>query len=159
MTGSSRPPLADLLAGGITVALGAFFLWGATLIEQREGVMGGPQVVPTAASICLLAAGIGILIAAVTPGHLSRTDRPTSLVFLIVGVGIAYVWAIDAVGYFPATLAVSPAAFAAFGGRGLRGTVVPGFLATVAIYVIFFRVLGVYDPPGQYFDFNAAIGG
>lgn len=156
---SSRVALADFAAGVITCLFGAFFLWGAFLIRHREAVLGGPEVFPKIASLVLLACGIGIVFSSFWPGRLTRTDRPTGLVLMIVGVGIAYVYALDAVGYFLATLAFSPLAFAAFGGRGLRGTVLPGILSTVAIYLIFFRLLGIYDPPGKYIDFAALIRG
>ena len=52
---------ADLLAGVITTLLGAFALWGSSLIEREEGVLGGPHVVPQAASIFLLCMGLGIV--------------------------------------------------------------------------------------------------
>ncbi len=155
----SRIPLADLLAGGMTTFLGAFFLWGSSLIERQEGSIGGPHVVPGAASFFLLAMGIGILGGAFLQDRKRGiSDRMTPFVFLIVGGGIAYVWVINAVGYFPATLAFSPLAFAAFGGRGLTRTLLPGAIAAVVIYIIFFKILGIYDPPGRFFDFNKMIG-
>lgn len=155
---AARISPADLLAGGIATALGAFGLWGASLIARQPDVLGGPHVVPQAAAICLLAAGIGILLAALVPGKVARTTSATPLVFLIVGVGIAYVRAIDAVGYLPATLAVAPLAFMAFGGRGWTGAILPGLAVATTIYLIFFVLLGVYDPPGRYFDLHAVLG-
>ena len=155
----SRMSLADLLAGGITTFLGAFFLWGASLIERQEGVLGGPHVVPQAASFFLICLGIGILGGAFLQDRKSSDRDPMPLfIFLVVGGGIAYVLVINAVGYFPATLVFAPLAFAAFGGRGLMRTVVPGIIAAVVIYLIFFKILGIFDPPGRFFNFNKMIG-
>ncbi|MEO1310398.1 MAG: tripartite tricarboxylate transporter TctB family protein [Pseudomonadota bacterium] len=157
---SSKPSSADFLAGGACIAVGAFFLWGALHIETQPGVLGGPHVVPTAASLALLLLGALILLTALTaPAATAAPAKATPFVFAIVGVGLAYVWAIGAIGYLPATFAVAPAAFFAFGGRGFKGALLPGTVTACAIYLIFFQGLGAYDPPGQLLSWRDLIGG
>lgn len=153
---SRRFPLGGLIAAGATVAIGLFFLIGAFHIDTRAGVLGGPDVVPKAASALLV--GFGILIALeaflVPPAGAGRDGRPSVLVFVIVAGGLAYVWLIGAIGYLPATLLAAPLAFAAFGVRGPTRALAAGLCAALVIYAAFFVGLGIYDPPGRLLDLN-----
>jgi hypothetical protein len=150
---------ADLLAGVITTLLGAFALWGSSLIEREEGVLGGPHVVPQAASIFLLCMGLGIVALALLPKEKKSKETPADPFIALVSVGgILYVLAIYAIGYFPATLVFAPLSFMTFSRGAQIRSIGLGLASAVVVYILFFKFLGIFDPPGQYFDFNALFG-
>ena len=160
-----NPVTGDLVAGLLTVAAGVFFLWGALQIDRQLGVLGGPHVVPMTASLLLLALGLAITAlaffspSAAPDGSSREARRPGLLPFAFVAGGLVYVWLIDTLGYLPASLIAAPFAFAAFGGRGLSRTLLPGIAAAIVVYLLFFQTLGLYDPPGRAFDWREAFGG
>lgn len=121
---------------------------------------------PMTASLLLLGLGVVILSLAFTrrsAGPDAETSPPTQspglFPFAFVGGGLLYVFAIDAVGYLPATLVGAPFAFAAFGARGIVRMILAGLAAATVIYLIFFVGLGLYDPPGRLFSWRDLWGG
>jgi hypothetical protein len=159
MQPTSQKLSADLLAGVITTLLGAFALWGSWLIEREEGVLGGPHVVPQAASLFLLCLGVGIsALALISKKEKRKKTQADPYIALVAGGGVLYVLAIYAFGYFPATLIFAPLSFMAFSKGGRVRSVLFGLTSAVIVYLLFFKFFGIFDPPGLYFDFNALLG-
>ena len=73
-------------------------------------------------------------------------------VALLLGLAVLYVLGIDRVGYLVATALAAPAAFALFGVRRPLPLLAAAVVVPLALYLAFFRVLGVFPPLGAWFD-------
>lgn len=159
--GAERPSFAagDVVAGALTTALGVGFLVSAWDIENPgSDPFGGPHVVPLAAAWILTGLGGAILAAAFwRPSAPAPSKSPTAIPLLILLGGLGYTWLIDWLGYLPATLLTAPLAFLGFGATSLRKAIAPGLCVALSIYAIFFVALGIYDPPGRYFDYRSVL--
>lgn len=68
-------------------------------------------------------------------------------VLLLAAYAQASIW----FGYAPATFAAGVLAFRLF-GNGWMSCLLHSTIATLVLYVIFFKMLRLYNPPGQWVD-------
>lgn len=123
--------------------------------------MGGARIFPYLASGAILIFGVlelvkGIRGADTTPFALTKV--PLDIVSLLV-LAIVYVWLVTKLGYLIATGLVAPAALFLFGIRNPVGLLLAMVLCPVVYHVIFFELLGVFPPFGDWFDLLDVIQG
>lgn len=146
-------------AGLALVAIAAFLFWKSFSISldfvDEEGI--GPRFFPQA--ICIALGALGLAMAALGfKGSAAPTDSSSFKIarfwqdavplFLL---GLGFIWAFQAFGYFAATLALIAAGLVLFAVRGRALWLMPPIAAT-ALYLIFFRLMRVYEPPATVFD-------
>ena len=149
----------NFYAGLALVAVAAFFFWKSFSISldfvDEEGV--GPRFFPQALGIALGMIGATLAFLGFR-GRTAPTDKSSfsTLRFWqdavpLFALGLAYIWAFKAFGYVAATLALLAVGLMLFAQRGRALWLMPP-LATVALYLVFFRLMRVYEPPAKIFN-------
>jgi putative tricarboxylic transport membrane protein len=145
------------ITGVVILAFGAVVLWQSLQIEEGGGYTAvGPAFFPLIVSAGLLAFGaLFLLRATVWPdayllaraaAERAGTHWPTP--FLLAILLVAYAFALDPLGYVPATVLFVPLGSRILGSRALPRDLVTGTVIAVVLYVGFTRYLGVRLPAG-----------
>lgn len=66
----------------------------------------------------------------------------------IIAIGFAYIWLFSATGYLIATAIAMALLLVVFGTSSVGKVAVLTIGGTAAYYIIFIRLMGIYDPPG-----------
>ena len=84
-----------------------------------------------------------------TIGELAALSKPAVLrMAAIIVIGFAFIWLFSATGYLIATaIAIAPL-LVVFGTRNAGKVAVLTIVGTAAYYIIFIRLMGIYNPPG-----------
>lgn len=143
----------NVVAGVVLVAVAAFLFWQSFSISldfvDEEGI--GPRFFPQA--ICFALGVLGLLMAALgLKGQVAPADSTSFSatrfwqdavpLFLLA---LAFIWGFKAFGYFTATLFLIAAGLLVFAVRGRALFLMP-LIAATALYLIFFRLMRVYEP-------------
>lgn len=176
----------DLGVAAGVILIGLFFLWQALIISMglADDVV-GPRAVPIFLAATLIALGVLIGIFALFERKRAGADAPQALpegetaasleakqaaeedfgfldsdlkrVFAVIGLGFVYIALFYALGYLLATFISLALMLFVFGNRNIL-VVLAASLAGALIYqYVFMGLMGLYDPPGQLFDLNAAL--
>jgi putative tricarboxylic transport membrane protein len=150
----------ELLVSAGIIALGLFCLFQANAIENTENARVSPALVPAILSWLLV--GFGVLSMAYRL-FLSHPDdeervrvsgRAAGWVCAVTGLGLLYYFLFQAVGYLLASVLMLGLVLVAFGVRRPFKVVVLSVFGGLAFFLIFIRVLKVYDPPGSLIDIS-----
>jgi putative tricarboxylic transport membrane protein len=151
----------------VVIGVGIFILYqGYSIRSFQEEILIGPRLVPMAIAGMIIA--LGVLQFAIAwvhhvnsskagdstfSGHGNSKRPPLSkpAVFrmaAILVIGFAYIWLFSATGYLIATaIAIAPL-LVVFGIRNAGKVTVLTIGGTAVYYIIFIRLMGIYDPPG-----------
>ncbi|WP_371229903.1 tripartite tricarboxylate transporter TctB family protein [Roseovarius sp. 2305UL8-3] len=152
----------DVVIGSVILAIGLAALAASFQIEPDYSGQTGARAFP------IMSAGALLLLGALQLFSASRTDaRPAPEKkkgglrgpFLLLGLVGAYLWLIGKLGYLIATGLVVPVALAMFGVRNPVGLVIAAVVVPAIYHLIFFELLGVFPPYGQWFDLLDVIKG
>jgi hypothetical protein len=148
-------------AAGICVAV-----LGAIVIVVSQDIQGygddpvGPKFLPVAGASLLVLLGLWLAIASLAapstvdggtgtgPGRFLRAVLPLGI------LGILYALALPIFGYLLPTLLTLPVVLLIFGIRSPMALARLTLVTTAAFYLLFFMLLGVYDPPGEWLDIS-----
>lgn len=159
---------ANRLVAVVLMALGLIMLLASFQINLDPDGGQGARIFPFLASTALLILGCLELKTA-----LSKTVEGESSVFsskrikqmllspiLWMSVlAFAYLWGIGRFGYLLSTAFVAPIALWTFGVRNYIGLLVGALLCPLIYHVLFFVVLDVFPPTGEWFDLLTMITG
>ena len=150
----------ELLVSLGVIGVGLFFLFQAGLIENLENDEVGPELVPTILSWML------IVLVGLSSAYwmlLSRHDESERLsfslsaLFWIVAItvlGLVYFVLFQAVGYLLSTIAILAVTLVALGIRKPLKVLFLSVFGGVAFFIVFIRLMAVYDPPGSLIDIS-----
>lgn len=150
----------DLLVSLAVVGLGLFFLSQTYLIENIGNDPVGPEFVPTVLSWLLIGLGLLSAVARIImkePDDATRLTVPLpALLWMgaITGFGLLYFLLFLATGYLLATVIALAVVLVAFGVRSPIQVSLQSVLGGLAYFIIFIRVMKVYDPPGSLIDIS-----
>jgi len=141
-------------------ALGAFFLFQTNLIPARSSDDFSPDLIPRILSWLLI--GFGILSAAIAilrpPRNASETVAfPVGSVLWVTGIsviGLAYLLLFVGFGYFVATAVTLAIVLFTFGVRNPLHIAATAVIGAAVYYLVFIRLMHVYDPAGSIHDFS-----
>lgn len=144
---------ADLAAGLLLLAVAAVYFQQSFLIVRgfatdRLGPAFFPRLLAGALTLLALA-----LVARAVGGRSDSSPPPSAragLLAAILVLLVAYALAMRRVGFLVATPAFFAAVLAALGVREVFPVAVVAVVLTVALYVVFGRLLGVLLPPGPF---------
>lgn len=144
---------ADLAAGLLLLAVAAVYFQQSFLIVRgfatdRLGPAFFPRLLAGALTLLALA-----LVARAVGGRSDSSPPPSAragLLAAILVLLVAYALAMPRVGFLVATPAFFAAVLAALGVREVFPVAVVAVVLTVALYVVFGRLLGVLLPPGPF---------
>jgi putative tricarboxylic transport membrane protein len=157
---------ADFLSAAIVVGLGILCLYLAYSIEVFQKVLIGPRPVPMAIAGMIIALGLLQFVVTWATRAKSRkdSDLPVSgkgngespglskpavvrMTALII-IGFAYIWLFAAIGYLLATAIAMAALLVIFGTHSAAKVVLMTAIGTAVYYIIFIRLMGIYNPSG-----------
>jgi putative tricarboxylic transport membrane protein len=163
---------SDLATSVAVALLGLVVWWGTVGIDTEAGLFEGPRLLPciVGTGLLVLASVLGVGAALRMAGDARSTaasqSDPTDggvkdmgVAIPISGLLIFYVGLLIGFGYLIATLVVAPFAFWLFGNRGRKHLLVLPTILTVVYYVLFFQLLGMFDPPGEILDVSTFLAG
>ena len=156
---------AEFLSAAVVVGVGIFSLYLAYSIQSfQEGILLGPRLVPLA--IAGLGIGLGVLQFTVAWVHRVKSGKAGDSTFsgddkrpalsktsvlrmaAILAIGFAYIWLFSAIGYLIATAIAMALLLIVFGTRNAGKVAVLTIGGTAVYYIIFIRLMGIYNPPG-----------
>lgn len=156
---------ANAAVGFFLIAVGVFVIHQSFQIPVTRVAGWGPRAFPVLASIGVVLAGSLVLISGLKAGKASSScsaprgsahpgaqhGAVVSVLGLIV-LASGYVWLLDKIGYLLATALVTPAAFYLFGVRNPLALLIVTALCPLTYQIIFFELLRVYPPRGEWID-------
>lgn len=120
-------------------------------IEKDPGGGWGARIFPLLGSGTLLIVGVLELRAALL-GRVSQSEPVKPPVWLLLALAIGYVWLMSKVGYLFSTALAAPLALWIFGIRRPLGLLLAAVLCPALYHLVFFELLGVFPPLGEWID-------
>jgi len=144
----------------------------ASHYQSAAEAMVGPPLVPTVVSWLIIV--LGSLEMAMALFSYKRSAQPSSSpeydghepahtvlsvpvivrIVMTLGIGFAYVWLLSATGYIISTAIVLASLLLLFGTYGIGKITILTLAGTATYYLIFIRLMGVYDPTGWLINFT-----
>lgn len=144
------------------IAVGAFGMWGATLVPPAPPGETWAGVVPMGASLMLAVTGFVLALDALRAGvalvNPVSFDKKSLRILGLFGLSVLYCLGIVYFGYELSTALVTVVVFWMFGVRRPRTLLLSMLLYPLIFHVIFFTLLGVYPPRGQWFNLAEFLG-
>ncbi|MCX7839634.1 MAG: tripartite tricarboxylate transporter TctB family protein [Anaerolineae bacterium] len=144
----------DILFGILFALCGAWIFLQAMTFPNLKGGYPGPGLFPQILGILLVLSGLVIAINAVLKRAVPRTfplaefsSREKLNALLVVLAVIAYILFVDTIGFIPLTILITVGLMWRT-GVALHWSVVVGVGVTLAIYILFQRILHVPLPSG-----------
>lgn len=154
----------DLAISAVVTAFALLVWWGTVQIDTEAGLFEGPRLLPSIVGTGLLMLSAGLAVHAVSRMAVGaavrgRADPVDLRGFVRVSAPLlvllfSYVALLNGFGYLLATVLAAPAAFLLFGNRGPLQVLVLPIMLAVLFYVLFFHLLGMFDPPGTVLDLS-----
>jgi hypothetical protein len=158
----------NLAISTVTALVGVFVWWGAVNFDTDAGLFEGARLLP-----CIVGTGLIILAGVLLASGLGeeKTEKSSdaaneedaddygwrglkTVAIPLTAIVLIYVGLLNGFGYLFATLLVAPAFFKLFGNQGTKHGLVIPIITAIVFYVLFFMVLGLFDPPGEILDFS-----
>lgn len=141
------------IIGGTIAAFGlVVFLLGLTIEADAQG-NANARIIPLIGSGALCFLG-GLEFRRGWTGEsepLALSGDPKSILALLA-LAIAYSWSLGKFGYLLSTGFVAPVAMWLFGIRNPLGLLVAAIVCPAIYHLIFFELMGVFPPFGEWFD-------
>lgn len=148
------------LATATFIVFGAVFLYSAINIGPSFSGGNGHKTLPVALSSTVLALSVLVLVREIfwkspeaDPNQpiavSSLFVRVLPLIALMILNGLGQIW----FGYLVSTIVIGVLVFLLFGNSIYRA-LLHGIIGAVVLYFLFFRVMGLYEPPGSILEIN-----
>lgn len=157
----SKKLTGDIIISIIIAVIGVFFLIQANLAESSGEDAFGPGSVPIAVSIVLiLLAILKIILSLKESGYRKRklqekANRNYQKLAAVAVLGFAYVVLFSALGYFVSTLIALSLILYIFEIRKLFRLILIALGGSFVYYMLFVGVMKIYDPPGEWINFQS----
>ncbi|HEY8370646.1 MAG TPA: tripartite tricarboxylate transporter TctB family protein [Thermodesulfobacteriota bacterium] len=147
---------AETVAALATLAFGTFVVVQARALEDPGLDAIGPGAFPAVLGLVIAACGVVLLVQALAPRRREAegdAEPPTRFGVLAVALAllVAYARSLEWIGFSLATVLFVAACLALLGVRSLARLVVTGIAVSLAVTVVFGRLLGVDLPAGRLF--------
>lgn len=141
------------VVGGALVAFGAVALMAGLAIGADGQGNGGARIFPVMGAASLVVLGALEFRRGLRGGvpPLSFGDDLRAVLALF-GLAIGYAWLVGKIGYLLSTGLVAPLALWLFGIRHPLGLLVAALACPGVYHLIFFELMGVFPPFGDWFD-------
>ncbi|RVT81488.1 tripartite tricarboxylate transporter TctB family protein [Rhodobacteraceae bacterium CCMM004] len=144
----------EIALGVALAAVGAVFLWQALLIPQGRDLV-GPRSLPVLIAGLFMAGGALVSVRAwtgrIVPAPKATEHKLLGIVLPAAAVALAFLWLWGAVGWTLASLIAAPVFYFIFGARGWRELLLVPAAAVLILYLIFYRLLGLWHGSGWLF--------
>lgn len=141
------------IVGGVLATFGLIALWIGWTIEADAQGNANARIFPVMGASALILLGLlevqrGIL----------RDHRPLALsadakaVVSLLALAVGYAWMISKLGYLLSTGVTAPLAMWLFGIRNPFGLACAALICPTLYHLVFFELMGVFPPYGEWFD-------
>ena len=139
----------DLALGLSTLALSIGY-YGMTLgiPDSQLSDAIGPQGLPRAYAFVLAALSVMLIVRSLRSNVRLHSDPAIRRVVGMLGIGVAYVLAVERLGYFLSIAGLIVATTYYQGGVVSRHVLIVALVGAVICWLLFVRVMGVPQPPG-----------
>ncbi len=157
--------IEGLLGAFMFIGVGLFFLIQAQKAETNQADLIGPSLVPSVISILLMVLGIVTGVHALffnKKADVSTRSKGPGLqtylkLFAITLLGFFYIWAFSAFGYLVSTLLMLVIILYIFGIRKKTRLAAIAIIGSISYYLVFVKLMKIYDPPGTLINFQALL--
>lgn len=150
-TASSRGLTQAVVVGAVLSLFSIAILIASFQIDKDAGGGWGARIFPLFGAVTLLLVGLLELRQGLRQSVAAPTCvQPSVWVLLLLALG--YVWLIGKIGYLLSTGLVTPSALWIFGIRRPSGLLLAAILCPTIYHLIFFELLGVFPPYGEWID-------
>ncbi|MFQ6550746.1 tripartite tricarboxylate transporter TctB family protein [Aestuariibius insulae] len=158
---SADPSPAPRLVGAALILLGVGAAITSFLIPLDQYGRWGARMFPLGASIVLICLGAVEVISSSPKASQTKAElkRNGPAILALLGLSLLYIWAMARFGYLASTFVAAPVALWIFGVRHPLGLLLAAFLCPGMYHLIFFELLGVFPPLGDWFDLLDVFGG
>lgn len=157
----TSPLSAATLIGGVLIIFGLAALLASLQIDPDPDGDLGARIFPLVGAVSIALLGVVEMIGGLTgkkPAPFAMGDRSVS-VFTLLLISIAYIFLISKFGYLIATGVSAFLALWMFGVRNPIGLLIAMIACPAVYHLIFFELLGVFPPFGEWFDLLDVIRG
>ena len=155
-TQKTKIPVEGLVRALIFIGIGLFSLLQAQQAETNQEGLIGPALVPSVVRILLIILGFATGVRAILFNRYTLPDSQgkdlglqTYLKLAAISLlGFCYIWAFVAFGYLLSTCLLLLAVLFLFGTRNIPKLVLYGVCGSIVYYLVFVKVMKIYDPPG-----------
>jgi hypothetical protein len=162
----------DLGVSVVVMAIGGFFAYQVSLIETLSENLVGPKAFPYFLSVAMIVLGALVGVAALyfnfvrdnegndgdggaeadAEDKFGFADSDKKRVIEVIAMGFVYIWLFHAFGYIIATFISLLLMLLVFRNKKLSTILILSVVGTAAYDYLFMNLMGLYDPPGEYFD-------
>lgn len=150
-TAPSRLSSQGMIIAAVLTVFSIAALIASFQIEKDPGGGWGARIFPLFGSGALLIVGL-LEMRNALQGAVPHSKPAAPSVWLLLGLALGYVWLIGKVGYLLSTAVAAPLALWIFGIRRPAGLLLSAVLCPLIYHLIFFELLGVFPPYGQWID-------
>ncbi|WP_170424078.1 tripartite tricarboxylate transporter TctB family protein [Ruegeria arenilitoris] len=153
---SSRTLNTNTVIGGLMTLFGLAAVVASMGINPDPDGGWGARIFPLVGSVALVILGVAECakgLKSPPPVATSGGDRSTmGRILALLILSLAYVWLIGKVGYLISTGLAAVGALMIFGVRNPIGLLIAAVVCPAVYHVIFYVLLGVYPPYGEWFE-------
>jgi len=145
---------SDVFIGLALMVVGGFATYFALQINVSETASTSARTFPLIGSIALIVFGALDALDAYRgdPDH-DIEPGDTRSVILLLAVAVVYLVVLTKLGYLISTALAAPMAMWLFSVRRLLSLIAASIVCPALYHVVFFELLGVFPPFGEWFDF------
>ncbi len=153
---TTRTLNTNTVIGGLMAAFGLAAIVASLAINPDPDGSWGARIFPLVGSSALLVLGILECVKGLSSPAPTSTPKGEgsffSRIFSLLALSLAYVWLIGKVGYLISTGLAAVGVLMIFGIRNPIGLLVAAVVCPAIYHIIFFVLLGVFPPYGEWFD-------
>ena len=155
---------SNTVIGGVLAVFGLAAVAASLSINPDPDGGWGARIFPLVGSVALVVLGVlecvkGLSSSAPISPPKEEGSSPLPAIFSLVALSLAYVWLMGKFGYLISTGIAAVLVLMIFGVRNPLGLLVAAIVCPAIYHFIFFVMLGVFPPYGEWFDLLDVIEG
>lgn len=148
----SRKLTSDTIIGAVLTCIGLAALVASLAINKDADGGWGARIFPLIGSGALIVLGMIDLVKSRGIDRPKKVPAPVGQIVGLLLLSLIYVWLIGRFGYLLSTGFTGAAVLMIFGVRNPVGLLAAAILCPAVYHFVFFEMLGVFPPYGEWFD-------
>jgi len=161
-------PRSEFIVGIVMILIGIFFLISAEDIPADSGDAFGARSLPQVISSLVIA--LGLLWSAISLRKARRINKPSKpytnphdrflfvRILPLMALSIAYGYLFQWFGYLVSTFLILIPVLVIYGNRSLPRVLTVAAVATAIYFLLFIKMMGIFDAGGSVVNFNELLG-
>lgn len=156
----------NLAISTVVALVGIFMWWGVVNFDTEDALFEGARLLPSIVGTGLILLAGVLLVSGTEEAEIekepTKIDEPddygwrglNTVAVPLTAIVLIYVGLLSGFGYLIATILISVAFFKLFGNQGIKYGLTFPIVTAIVFYILFFNVLGLFDPPGEILDMS-----